>query len=101
MSNVIAGICLYGSSAVGTGFLVQIPKDIAEKNAVETVIGDGGIHLNKDQSFTEAVWKALNVASKYVGNKGNVRVFAPGGLMYAEIAITERKWFGDLKWVRC
>jgi hypothetical protein len=89
-TQVVAEVCMYGNHQCGPGWLASIGP-ISDG----VVIGDGG--PNPRHSFTGALWEALGQVEGRVSD-GLVNVFAPGGQMMATIRVTERPYYGDLKW---
>lgn len=89
----VAEICLYGTSAVGAGYLISVytPNGIVR-------LGTG--EPQKGRSFTEAVWTALDLVRIAGFSRGIVHVYEPTGRRYAEVDLTgSPRYFGDLPWV--
>jgi hypothetical protein len=87
----VAEICLYGTSAVGSGYIARA--------ASGEMIGNGV--LVPGRSFTEAVWIAVDeLEAAGLRKPGTIAIFAPGGEQMAVTDAMRVPAFGDLKWQR-
>lgn len=88
-----AEICLYGTSAAGSGWIACIRDGTPSGK----MLGDGG--LTPGRSMTEAVWLAVDELRGAGVARGLVRIFASGGQSCADVEIGDHiPYFGDLKW---
>lgn len=86
---VVAEICLYGTSAIGAGYL-HVHRG--------SVRPEGSHEPKQGRSFTEAVWLACDELRAAGVTSGAVRVFAPGGEHVAVIDIGSHvPTYGDMK----
>lgn len=91
--TVVADICLYGNRETGAGFIAQ---------AVDGRMFGNGEPL-ASRSFTEAVWLAVDELRRAGVERGQLRIFAPGGERMATVEIGGLKdrrlpYFGELSW---
>lgn len=97
-ASVVAEVALYGNRQAGSGWIVAVNREVvAVPDGFEGLIGTGA--LAAGQSFTEALWTALDHLVAVLPNiSGLVRVFAPGGHTMAHLDVADT-WpaFGDLK----
>lgn len=93
--KIAAVICLYGNHAIGAGWLANLATPETPKTNKTIPLGDG--EPKTGVGFTEAVWAARD-ALYAAGMKHNalVRIFAAGGLFYAEAKANEISWYGNL-----
>lgn len=92
----VAEICLYGTSAVGAGYIVRVYTPGGSVSSVRLASAD----VQKGRSFTEAVWTALDLVRIAGFSRGIVHVYEPTGRRYAEVDLTGTpRYFGDLPWV--
>ena len=87
-NQLVGEICLYGTPAVGAGWLAQMPNG--------DLLGDG--EPKSDRTFTEAIFLAVNAMHARGVKPGLVRVFAPGGQVMATTPVMHPERYGDLKW---
>lgn len=90
--TIAAEICLYGTQAVGAGWLAR--------TADGRMFGDGEPNIRRN--MTSAVWLACDEL-RAAGVSGLVRIFEPTGQMVSTVALDGLKhraipYFGDLKW---
>lgn len=88
----VAEICLYGTSAVGAGYIVSIYT----QDGKPVRFGTG--EPKADRSFTEAVWIACGLIQA-AGFDGFVHVYEPTGHKFAEVHTFQVPAYGDLKWI--
>lgn len=82
----VAEVCLYGTTAIGAGWLALIAGQ-------SKPFGEHAPRI--DRCFTEAVWAAM-AELEARGVKGWVRIFAPGGERFADVETRYVPAFGDL-----
>jgi len=90
--TLVAEIALYGTQAVGAGWLAR--------TADGRMFGTG--EPNVRHNFTSAVWAACD-ALRAAGCQGLVRIFEPKGQLMSTVSLgglVDRRipYFGDLKW---
>lgn len=86
--KVVGEICLYGTTAIGAGYLAQAEGGY--------MIGNG--EPKAGRSMTEAVWLACDELRMCGIQRGLVRVYAPGGRFVAATDINHPVYYGNLKW---
>lgn len=89
-SAIVAEVCLYGTPTIGAGWLVST-------SANPSPVGD---HDPRPwRGFTAAVWAGVAEVRRQGLASGRVRIFAPGGLVFAEVELGDRTpLYGDLRW---
>lgn len=87
--QIVAEICLYGTSRIGFGWLAQTRDGV--------MLGDGEPKGNR--TATECVCIACGQLLQVVGASGSmVRIYAAGGMHCAETDLRHPGYYGDLKW---
>lgn len=86
---IVAEICLYGTHAIGVGYLTKIAGRPGLLGTGEPVAGVG---------YTTAVWNAADEIRR-LGVSGTVRIFAAGGQRMADVDLGRIGYFGDLPFV--
>lgn len=86
-AELVGEICLYGTSAIGIGWLAR---------GKETgLLGNG--EPKAERAATEAVWQAAD-ALRAAGVDGVVAIYAPGGERYAVAHVANIPTYGSLAW---
>ena len=88
----VAEICLYGTRQTGAGYIVAI-------HTAYHVVRMGTGEPVRDRTFTEAVWKAVDLINLAGYMRGIVHVYEPTGQRFAAFDLGGNiPCFGDLKW---
>src|SRR4051812_13804456 len=87
-NKIVAEICLYGTNAVGAGWLAR--------TAGGRMFGDGSPKMGR--AFTEAVWQACDAVRADGIESGSVKVYSPDGQRVATADLGRPGYYGDLKW---
>lgn len=100
-SRLVANVCFYGTHEIGFAYL-------AETEAEHGAAGFGtytrdvmsGERRMPHESLTEALWHALDAIRAHGFQRGLVRVFAPGGELYADVSLSLHRGraFGSMTW---
>jgi len=90
---IVAEICLYGTSAAGSGWIACI----ADGTKSGKMIGTG--ELKPGRSMTEAIWLAADELKGAGVTRGTVRIFESNGNFCADVEISQHIGYsGSLPW---
>lgn len=86
--NIVAEICLYGTSQIGFGYIAALPDG--------RMFGDGS--PVRDRTATDAIWLAVDDVRGAGADGGQVAIYAPGGERVAYAPLWSVPSYGLLQW---